>query len=82
VAKSASHRAAPAAVRTPEQVADAAIERFKTLAAAQGFDSETWRRAISAEARLAAGELLRAAARVAGGKIGRKILDELAEAAG
>jgi hypothetical protein len=71
----------PPKVRTPDQVADAAIERFKALAS-DGFDSDTWRRAIAAEARVAAGELLRAAAKVAGGKAGAAILDQLAGAAG
>src|SRR6266704_3288435 len=68
-------------VRTPDQVADATIERFKALAT-DGFDSDTWKRAISAEARVAAGEVLRAAAKVAGGQAGQAILDQLAGAAG
>lgn len=85
-----------ARLRTPDEVADAAIERFaKATSAGASVDADAWKRAISAEARAFAQELIHGAAGVvidsARGKRGGKteaaklagdIKDKLAECAG
>jgi hypothetical protein len=51
---------------------------------AQGsnVDSNAWKAAISAEARVFAQEILQSAAKIAGGRAGKAIIEALAEAAG
>jgi hypothetical protein len=73
----------PQRVRTPDMVAQAAIERFsRNTAQGENIDSDAWKKAIEDEARIFAGELIRAAAMVAGGKRGSAVINALAEAAG
>jgi len=70
-------------VRTPNDMADAAIRRFVTATAAgASVDSEAWKKAISDEARVFAQEIIMAAAQVAGGPDGKDIIEALAGAAG
>lgn len=74
---------APVKVRTPQEVASAAIIRFISMTSnGASVDSESWKKAISEEARVFAAELIQEAARVAGGKVGQDIVDKLAVAAG
>lgn len=83
-------------LRTPDEVAESAIERFaKATSAGASVDADAWKRAIAAEARAFAVELIHGAAEVvidsARGKRGGKseaarlagdIKDKLAECAG
>jgi hypothetical protein len=60
-AKANSGASAPK-LRTPAEVAEAAIERFtRGTADGAGVDSDAWKRAISAEARVFAQELIQGA---------------------
>jgi hypothetical protein len=70
-------------VRTPDEVATSAIDRFvKMTAQGSNVDSNAWKAAISAEARVFAQEILQSAAKIAGGRAGKAIIEALAEAAG
>lgn len=94
-AKANSGASAPK-LRTPAEVADAAIERFtRGTADGAGVDSDAWKRAISAEARVFAQELIQSAvdcvtgraATGRGGKaeaqrVAKDLIDGLAGAAG
>ena len=92
MAKRNPHSNAPAPrLRTPDQVADSAIQRFSNMTAdGASVDSMAWRIAISAEARAFALELIGAAATIARNnktsltpaQLEGLILDSLAEAAG
>ena len=70
-------------LRTPNEVAAATVARFSAMTAGgiDGF-TDAWQKAISEEARIFAGEILRASAQVAGGKVGKAIIEQLAGVAG
>lgn len=92
MSKATAHTEAPR-LRTPDDVAQAAIERF-TRATAEGepVDASAWKRAIAAEARVFAQEIIQnagqavVAGRVVGkreaSKIAKDLADKLAGAAG
>ncbi len=97
MAQKANSAAAPARrLRTPDEMADAAIERFaRATSAGAAVDADAWKRAIASEARAFAQELIHGAVDVvvenARGKRGGKteaaklagdIKDKLAECAG
>ena len=68
-------------LRTPAEMADAAIKRFVDATAnGAGVDSDAWKKAIETEAQVFAGEILQGVAKVAGKKQGKVITDALSEA--
>lgn len=70
-------------LRTPNDVAQAAIDRFTTATATgASVDADAWKRAISDEVRVFSQEILKAAAKVAGAKTGKIIIESLADVAG
>lgn len=91
-----THSGTPPKLRTPNEVADSAIERFaRATSDGASVDSDAWKRAISAEARAFAMELTEAAVetvigRARGKRSGKKeaaqiaseIYEKLAGAAG
>ena len=81
--KKVTHSAPVPKVRTPNEVAAATVARFSNMTAGgvDGF-TDAWQGAIAAEARIFAGELIRASAQVAGGKSGKAIIEQLSQAAG
>ena len=80
----AKRKSSPAVrLRTPSEMADAAIQRFvEATADGAGVNSEAWKDAIEAEAKVFAGEILEGVIKVMGKKEGKVVADALSEVLG
>jgi len=79
----AKKKAGAIRLRTPSEMADAAIQRFvEATAGGAGVNSEAWKEAIEAEAQVFAMEILDGVIKVMGKKEGKIVADALSEVVG